>query len=56
MLLATALDLMVEKRIDFIDAYLAVRARLSGAPVASFDRDFDRLGVERVALGVGPTT
>ena len=56
MQLATALDLMVEKRVDFVDAYLAVRARFSGDPVASFDRDFDTLGVERVALGVGQTT
>jgi len=36
--------------VDFADAYLAVRAGLSGLPVASFDRDFDRLGVERVRL------
>ena len=55
MLLATALDLMVEKRVDFVDAYLAVRARLSGAPVASFDRDFERLGVERVAVEASRT-
>lgn len=50
MLLASALDLMVEKRVDFVDAYLGVKARLSSAPLASFDRDFDRLGVERLAL------
>jgi len=50
MLLASALDLMVEQRVDFIDAYLAVKARLSGAPVASFDNDFDRLGAERLPL------
>jgi predicted nucleic acid-binding protein len=47
--------LIVEKRVDFVDAYLAVKARLSGAPVASFDRDFDRLGLERIALEAGRT-
>ncbi|MCX6373760.1 MAG: PIN domain-containing protein [Actinobacteria bacterium] len=50
MLLAVALAQMVEQRVDFVDAYLAARARLSGAPVATFDGDFDRLGVERLAL------
>ena len=53
-LLASALDLMVNK-VDFVDAYLAIKARLSGDPVASFDSDFDRLGVERVAPGVSRT-
>jgi predicted nucleic acid-binding protein len=42
---------MAERRVDFVDAYLAVKARLSGDPVATFDNDFDRLGVERLALG-----
>ena len=46
-----SLQTMTETSVDFADAYLAVRARLSGLPVASFDRDFDRLGVERVPLG-----
>jgi predicted nucleic acid-binding protein len=55
MLLATALDLMVKKRVDFVDAYLAVRARLSDAPVASFDSDFDRLDVQRLTVGAGRT-
>jgi predicted nucleic acid-binding protein len=43
---------MAEQRVDFVDAYLAARARHSGAPVATFDSDFDRLGVERLTLGV----
>lgn len=34
--------------IDFEDAYLAARARLADGQVASFDRDFDRLGVARI--------
>jgi len=46
-----SLQTMTETSVDFADAYLAVRAGLSGLPVASFDRDFDRLGVERVPLG-----
>ena len=45
-----SLQTMTETSVDFADAYLAVRAGLSGLPVASFDRDFDRLGVERVRL------
>lgn len=50
MFLSAALVLMAEKNVDFVDAYLAVKARLSPAPVATFDREFDRLDVERVAL------
>ena len=50
MLLVSALAQMAEQRVDFVDAYLAAKARLSGALVATFDRDFDRLGVERLAL------
>ena len=50
MLLAAALAQMAEQGVDFVDAYLAAKARLPGAPVATFDRDFDRLGVERLAL------
>ncbi len=49
-LLVAALAQMAEQRVDFVDAYLAAKARLSGAPVATFDGDFDRLGVERLAL------
>ena len=50
MLLFTALSEMVAQRVDFVDAYLAAKARHSRCAVATFDRDFDRLGVERVAL------
>jgi predicted nucleic acid-binding protein len=53
MLLSSALDLMAGKRVDFVDAYLAVKARLSDAPVASFDSDFDRLDVQRLVVGAG---
>lgn len=52
MLLVAALAQMAEQRVDFVDAYLAVKAQLSGAPVATFDRDFDRLGVERLGFDV----
>ena len=52
MLLVAALAQMAEQRVDFVDAYLAAKARLSGAPVATFDGDFDRLGAERLALDV----
>jgi predicted nucleic acid-binding protein len=50
MLLASALDVMADKRVDFVDAYLAVKARLADAPVATFDGDFDRLDVQRVVV------
>jgi predicted nucleic acid-binding protein len=50
MLLVAALAQMAEQRVDFVDAYLAARTRHSGAPVATFDGDFDRLGIERWAL------
>lgn len=45
-LLLRALRLYVEKNVDFVDAYLAVTASEHGEPVASFDRDFKRLGVD----------
>lgn len=35
--------------VDFVDALLAQEARAAGIPVCSFDADFDRLGVERLA-------
>jgi predicted nucleic acid-binding protein len=41
-----ALRLMVDANVAYIDAYVAVTARRSGQPVASFDADFRRLGVE----------
>ena len=47
--LVEALHLYREKNVDFADAYLAAAARQTGeAAVASFDRDFDRLGVRRL--------
>jgi predicted nucleic acid-binding protein len=52
MLLVAALAQMAEQRVDFVDACLAAKARLSRAPVATLDGDFDRLGVERLALDV----
>ena len=45
-----ALDTMATTGVDFIDAYLAHRARLAQSSIASFDRDFDKLDVERLAL------
>ena len=41
-LLVAALAQMAEQRADFVEACLAAKARLSGAPVATFGRDFDR--------------
>jgi predicted nucleic acid-binding protein len=49
MLLVAALAQMAGQRVDVVNAYLAAKARLSGAPVATFDGGFDRLGVERLA-------
>jgi len=49
-LLVEALARMAEQHVDFIDAYLAAKARLSAAPVATFDDDFDKLEVERLTL------
>lgn len=41
-----ALDLMVEKRVAFPDAFVAISARQADQPVCTFDRGFDRLEVE----------
>ncbi len=41
----TALDSMARVNVDFLDAFLAETVRQKGAAVASFDRDFRRLGV-----------
>ena len=41
-----ALTSMAAANIDFADALLAVRARMRGEEVASFARDFEKLGVE----------
>lgn len=39
-----ALDARVNHRVDFVDAFLAERARQVGHSVASFDVDLQRLG------------
>ena len=41
-----ALTVMVERRVSFPDAYVAVSARRAEDPVCSFDADFERLDVE----------
>ncbi|MFN3413827.1 MAG: PIN domain-containing protein [Thermoanaerobaculum sp.] len=41
-----ALAQMAEHNVDFADALLAQRANQTGEPVASFDEDFRRLGVD----------
>lgn len=43
-----ALDRMATANVDFIDAFLAETVRREGGAVASFDRDFSRLGVDWV--------
>jgi predicted nucleic-acid-binding protein len=45
--LLEALALMAREKVDFGDALLAVQARASDEPVASFDADFNHLGVQR---------
>lgn len=40
------LETMAERNVSFVDAYLAVCARLAAEPVCTFDADFKRLGVE----------
>ena len=47
--LLEALDLMLDKRVAFPDAFVAVSARQADEPVCSFDRDFERLDVEILA-------
>jgi predicted nucleic acid-binding protein len=47
-----ALQTMARAGVDFVDAYLAEKARASGEAVASFDGDFDRLEVEWITVGV----
>jgi predicted nucleic acid-binding protein len=42
-----ALQRLQEAKIGFADAYLAAGATEENLPVASFDRDFDKLGVTR---------
>jgi len=36
--------------VDFVDGDIAAHARLGGMSPASFDKDFDRLGAERLQL------
>lgn len=45
-----ALRVMAESKVAFVDAYVAATARRNAAPVASFDADFRRLGVDLVDL------
>lgn len=47
--LLEALDLMVEKRVSFPDAFVAISARQADEPVCSFDTDFKRLNVAVIA-------
>jgi len=47
--LLESLDVMVERRVSFPDAYVAVSARRAEEPVCTFDSDFKRLGVEILA-------
>ena len=44
-LVIAALDSMAGVNVDFVDAFLAETVRRKGGAVASFDRDFRRLGV-----------
>ncbi|MBU6424638.1 MAG: hypothetical protein KGQ88_11430 [Chloroflexi bacterium] len=39
---------MSDANVDLADAYVTVAARRTEAPVAPFDADFRRLGVERL--------
>ncbi len=41
---------VVDANVSYVDAYVAVIARRSGQPVASFEADFRRLGVELADL------
>ena len=45
-----ALARRVTTPVDFVDAYLSEVARREGFAVATFDRDFDRLGVSRLQV------
>ena len=47
--LLESLDVMVERRVSFPDAYVAVSARRAEEPVCTFDSHFKRLGVEILA-------
>jgi predicted nucleic acid-binding protein len=41
-----ALRSMSDANVAFVDSYLAARSRQDGRPIASFDANFRRLGVE----------
>lgn len=45
-----ALATRATANVDFVDAYLAELARFEGLEVATFDRDFDRLGAARMRV------
>ena len=45
-LVSDALSSMARHNVDFADAYLAEQGRAEGMDVATFDRDFRRLGVQ----------
>ena len=47
--LLAALDLMLEQRVAFPDAFVAVSARQADEPVCTFDRGFNRLGVDIIS-------
>lgn len=47
--LLEALRMMKEANVSFVDAYLAEKARAASEPVCSFDKDFERLGVEIIS-------
>lgn len=49
-LVLDALRVMADANVAFADAYIAATARRSAEPVATFDSDFRRLGVELVEL------
>jgi len=40
---------LADQDVPFVDAFLTELARAGGEAVCSFDRDFDRLDVERVS-------
>lgn len=47
--LITALEIFTQTGVDFVDACLAAEARLTSQPIASFDKDYDKIpGVLRL--------
>lgn len=45
-----ALQMMVDRNVDFVDAYVAAIANRRGESVATFDADFRKLGARLVTL------